>query len=211
MIYISGITVKETKVMLLNSQPLVLASTSIYRRELLERLQIPFQTAAPDIDETPLPGESAKQTSWRLSREKAQAVATLYYPDALIIGSDQVALLDEQQIGKPLTHDNAVRQLRAMRGNTVIFYTALTLLNARTGEMQTDVAENHVSFRQLSDDEIETYLRKEQPYHCAGSAKSEGLGIALISRMEGDDPNALIGLPLIMLVEMLKKMGIPVL
>jgi septum formation protein len=196
--------------MFLNSHPLVLASTSIYRRELLERLQIPFQTAAPDVDETPLSGESAKQTSWRLSREKAQAVAA-HYPDALIIGSDQVALLDGQQIGKPLTHDNAVRQLRAMRGKTVIFYTALTLLNVRSGEMQTEVAENRVSFRDVSDDEIESYLRKEQPYHCAGSAKSEGLGIALISRMEGDDPNALIGLPIILLVGMLEKQGVPVL
>jgi septum formation protein len=211
MIYISGITVKETrKEYYLNSQPLVLASTSIYRRELLERLQIPFQTTAPDVDETPLPGESAKQTSWRLSREKAQAV-TLRYPDALVIGSDQVALLEGQQMGKPLTHDNAVRQLRAMRGKTVIFYTALTLLNSRSGEMQTEVAETRVSFRELGDDEIENYLRKEQPYHCAGSAKSEGLGIALISKIEGDDPNALIGLPLILLAGMLKKQGIPIL
>jgi len=194
----------------LNSQSLVLASTSIYRRELLERLQISFQIAAPDVDETPFQGESAKETSWRLSREKAQAVA-VSYPDALVIGSDQVALLDDQQIGKPLTHDNAVRQLRAMRGKTVTFYTALSLLNARTGDIQTGVAENRVSFRQLSDDEIETYLVKEQPYHCAGSAKSEGLGIALISRMEGDDPNALVGLPLILLVDMLKKQGVSVL
>ena len=194
----------------MNSQPLVLASTSAYRRELLERLQIPFQTAAPDVDETPQPGESAKQTSWRLSREKAQAVAGRH-PDALIIGSDQVALLDKQQMGKPLIHEKAVRQLRAMRGKTVIFYTALTLLNARSGEMQTEVAENRVSFREFSDDEIESYLRKEQPYHCAGSAKSEGLGIALISRMEGDDPSALVGLPLILLVGMLKKQHSPVL
>lgn len=192
------------------SQPLVLASTSVYRCELLRRLHIPFQTAAPDVDETPLPGEGAKQTSWRLSREKAQAVAA-NHPDALIIGSDQVALLGEEQIGKPLTHDNALRQLRTMRGQSVNFYTALTLLNARTGEMQTEVAENRVSFRELSDDEIESYLRKEQPYHCAGSAKSEGLGIALISRIEGDDPNALIGLPLILLVSMLKKQGVSVL
>jgi len=195
--------------MFLISQPLVLASTSVYRRELLERLQIPFQTAVPDVDEMPLSGETAKQTSWRLSRGKAQAVAA-HYPDALIIGSDQVALLDGQQMGKPLTHDNAVIQLRAMRGKTVIFFTALTLLNARSGEMQTEVAENRVSFRELSDDEIESYLRKEQPYHCAGSAKSEGLGIALISQMEGNDPNALVGLPLILLVGMLKKQGVPI-
>lgn len=189
---------------------LILASTSIYRSELLKRLRIPFQTAAPAVDETPLPGESAKQTSFRLSREKAQAVAA-NYPKALIIGSDQVALMGEQQIGKPLTHENAVRQLRAMRGKSIVFYTALTLLNAPTGEMQTEVAENRVSFRDLSDAEIESYLHKEQPYHCAGSAKSEGLGIALISRIEGDDPNALIGLPLILLVGMLKNQGIAVL
>jgi septum formation protein len=196
--------------MSLNSQPLVLASTSIYRRELLERLQIPFQTADPDVDEAPLSGENAKRTSWRLSREKAQAVSA-HFPDALIIGSDQVALLDGQQIGKPLTHENAVLQLRAMRGKTVAFYTALTLLDTRSGDMQTEVAENRVSFREFSDSEIESYLRKEQPYHCAGSAKSEGLGIALISRMEGDDPNALVGLPLILLVDMLKKQGVPIL
>ena len=194
----------------MNSQTLVLASTSIYRRELLERLQIPFQIASPDVDETPLPGESAKQTSWRLSRQKAHAVAS-HYPDALIIGSDQVALLDQQQIGKPITHDNAVRQMIDMRGKTVIFYTALSLLNARSGDIQTEVAENRVSFRQLSDIEIENYLCKEQPYHCAGSAKSEGLGIALISKMEGDDPNALVGLPLILLVGMLKKQGVAIL
>ncbi len=208
MIYISGITVKEAYGM--NLQPLVLASTSIYRRELLRRLQIPFQTAAPDVDETPLPGESAKQTSWRLSREKARAVAA-NHPDALIIGSDQVALLGEQQMGKPLSHENAVSQLRAMRGKSVVFYTALTLLNARNGEILTEVAVNRVSFREFSDDEIEAYLRKERPYHCAGSAKAEGLGIVLISRMEGDDPNALIGLPLILLAKMLKEQGVRIL
>jgi septum formation protein len=194
----------------LNSQPLVLASTSIYRSELLTTLQIPFQTAAPDVDEIPLPGESAAQTSWRLSQTKAQVVATRF-PHALIIGSDQVALLDGQQIGKPHNHDNAVRQLSAMRGKTVTFYTALTLLNAASGEMQTDVAVTKVGFRNLNDDQIERYLNKEQPYHCAGSAKSEGLGIALISRIEGDDPNALIGLPLILLVGMLEKQGVRVL
>jgi septum formation protein len=194
----------------LNSQPLVLASTSIYRSQLLSTLQIPFQTAAPDVDETPLSGESAEQTSWRLSRIKAQVVAK-HFPDALIIGSDQVALLDGQQIGKPLNHDNAVLQLSAMRGKTVDFYTALTLLNASNGEMQTDVAVTKVSFRSLSDDQIDRYLKKEQPYHCAGSAKSEGLGIALISSIRGDDPNALIGLPLILLVSMLEKQGVRIL
>lgn len=188
----------------MNSQLLVLASTSVYRSELLKRLQLPFETAAPDVDETPLPGESARTTSLRLAQEKARAVAAAF-PDALIIGSDQVALLEGVQIGKPLTHDNAVRQLRAMRGKTTIFYTALALLNSKTGRMQTEVAENHVTLRDLTDAEIGGYLLKEQPYHCAGSAKSEGLGIALMSRMTGDDPNALIGLPLILLTEMLRR------
>jgi len=188
----------------LNSQLLVLASTSVYRSELLQRLQLPFETAAPEVDETPLPGEFARATSLRLAQEKARAVAAAY-PDALIIGSDQIALLDGQQIGKPLTHDNAFRQLRAMRGKTTIFYTALALLNSKTGRMQAEVAENHVTLRDLGDAEIEGYLLKEQPYHCAGSAKSEGLGIALMSRMTGDDPNALVGLPLILLTEMLRR------
>ena len=187
----------------MNSQLLVLASTSVYRSELLQRLQLPFETAAPEVDETPLPGESARATSLRLAQEKARAVAATY-PDALIIGSDQVALLDGEQIGKPLTHDNAFRQLRAMRGKTTIFYTALALLNSKTGRMQAEVAENHVTLRDLGDAEIEGYLLKEQPYHCAGSAKSEGLGIALMSRVTGDDPNALVGLPLILLTEMLR-------
>jgi septum formation protein len=193
----------------LNSQPLVLASTSIFRSELLSRLQVPFQTAAPNVDETPFAHESARLTSLRLSLSKAKAVEK-DFPDALIIGSDQVALLGEQQLGKPLTHDNAVIQLRAMRGQTLTYYTALTLLNARTGNVQTDVAINHVTYRDLTDHQIETYLRKEQPYQCAGSIKSEGLGIAVISRIEGDDPNALVGLPLILLVNMLANQGLKI-
>lgn len=188
----------------MSSQLLVLASTSIYRSELLKRLQLPFETTAPNVDETPIPGESARDTSLRLAQEKARAVAAAC-PDALIIGSDQVALLEGQQLGKPLTHDNAVIQLRAMRGKTTTFYTALSLLNSKTGNIQTEVAENHVTLRDLSDAEIEAYLHKEQPYHCAGSAKSEGLGIALMSSMSGDDPNALIGLPMILLCEMLRN------
>lgn len=191
----------------MNSPLLVLASTSIYRSELLARLQIPFVTAAPNVDETLLPNESARQTSLRLAQLKAHAVAQ-NFPDALIIGSDQVALLDGQQLGKPLTHDNALQQLQAMRGKTTIFYTALTLLNSKTGAMQTEVAENFVTLLDLSDVEIEAYLRKEQPYHCAGSFKSEGLGIALMSAMSGDDPNALIGLPLILLIKMLRHENI---
>ncbi len=194
----------------MNYPTLILASTSIYRSELLSRLHIPFQTAAPDVDETPLANESAQQTSLRLSLAKAQAVA-IRYPDALIIGSDQVALLGDQQLGKPLTHDNAVRQLRAMSGQSVIFYTALTLFNSRTQDIQTEVAVNRVNYRKLTDEQIENYLNKEHPYHCAGSTKSEGLGIALISSMQGDDPNALVGLPLILLVNMLLKQGVPTL
>jgi len=186
------------------SQLLVLASSSVYRSELLQRLKIPFETMSPNVDETPLPGESARDTSIRLAQLKAKTAA-LDYPDALIIGSDQVALLDDEQLGKPLTHDNAVKQLRAIRGRTTCFYTALTLLNSRTNQQQTKVAENHVTLRDLSDAEIESYLQLEQPYHCAGSAKSEGLGIALISKMSGDDPNALIGLPLILLIDMLRR------
>lgn len=203
MIYFSPYPVKKPA----SLQLLVLASTSVYRSELLKRLQLPFETAAPDVDETPLPGEPARATSLRLAQAKARAVAGRY-PGGLIIGSDQVALLEGAQIGKPLTHDNAVRQLRAMRGKTTVFYTALALFNDKTGNMQTGVAENHVTLRDLSDAEIEDYLRKEQPYHCAGSAKSEGLGIALMSSMRGDDPYALVGLPLILLCDMLRHENI---
>lgn len=188
----------------MNSQLLVLASSSIYRSDLLKRLQLPFETVAPEVDETPLPNETARATAVRLSQEKARAVAGKY-PDALIIGSDQVALLEGRQLGKPITHDNAVKQLSAMRGKTTHFYTALALLNSKTGNMQTGVAENYVTLRDLSDFEIEGYLQKEQPYHCAGSAKYEGLGIALMNKVTGDDPNALIGLPLILLVQMLRR------
>lgn len=191
----------------MNTQPLILASTSVYRSELLTRLQIPFKTDTPDVDETPLPNENAKQTSLRLSLEKARAVASRH-PDALVIGSDQVVLLGEKQLGKPLTHDKAVQQLIMMRGKSVTYYTALTLLNATTGNIQTEVAENQVNYRNLTDAQIENYLIKEQPYHCAGSIKSEGLGIALLNSIEGKDPNALIGLPLILLVNMLLKEGV---
>lgn len=191
----------------MNPKLLVLASTSPYRCELLKRLQLPFVTAAPDVDETPLPDESARATSMRLSQAKARAVAASH-PDALIIGSDQVALLEGEQIGKPLTHDNAVRQLRRQCGKTTHFYTALTLLDSRSGRMHTEVAENRVTLRELDDAEIEAYLQKEQPYHCAGSVKSEGLGIALMRSMSGDDPNALIGLPLILLTDMLRREGV---
>lgn len=194
----------------MNTQPLVLASTSTYRSELLARLKIPFLTASPDADETPLPHENAMQTSRRLSLIKAQAVA-MRHPDALIIGSDQIALLGDQQIGKPLTHENAVQQLRAMRGKSITFYTAVTLLNSHTGNTQTEVAVNQVSYRDLTDAQIERYLHKEKPYHCAGSIKSEGLGIAVIRSITGNDPNALIGLPLILLVDMLLNQNVEIL
>lgn len=210
MIYISLLSVKVLREIPLNSQPLVLASTSVYRKELLAKLQIPFLTAAPNVDETPLLNESAPQTALRLAAQKSQAVAHTF-PDALIIGSDQVALLDGKQLGKPMTHANAAAQLQSMRGKTVIFHTALALFNAANQVLQTDVVETQVSFRQFSDLEIERYLIKEQPYHCAGSAKSEGLGIALIRQIQGDDPNALIGLPLIRLIDMLEKQGVKIL
>jgi septum formation protein len=188
---------------------LILASSSIYRKELLEHLQLSFDVISPDVDETPLADEAPQQTALRLAQEKARKIG-LSAPDALIIGCDQVAILDDVQLGKPLTHDNAVRQLRLMRGREVTFHSALCLFNARTGNMQAEVVPTVVEFRQLSDDQIERYLQKEQPYHCAGSAKSEGLGIALIAAIHGDDPNALIGLPLIRLITMLQHEGVNV-
>lgn len=188
---------------------LILASTSPYRRELLARLKLPFEVCSPEVDETPLPGETPEQTAYRLAIAKAQFPAR-DFPDALIIGSDQVATLDGLQLGKPHTHENAFRQLAMMRGRSVVFHTALCLYNSRTGSTQARVVPFTVHFRNLGDEQIEHYLAKEQPYNCAGSAKSEGLGIALIERMEGDDPNALIGLPLIALIEMLGNEGMPV-
>lgn len=188
---------------------LILASSSIYRRELLTHLQIPFSCVTPDVDETPLPNELPQETALRLAQEKARKIGALH-PDALIIGCDQVATLDNQQLGKPLTHENATRQLRLMRGREVTFHSALCLYNASTHNMQAEVVPYVVKFRKLTDEQIESYLSKEQPYHCAGSAKSEGLGIAIIERMTGDDPNALIGLPLIALVNMLNKENLAV-
>lgn len=186
---------------------LILASSSIYRRELLQRLQIPFNTVSPHVDEAIHNGEKPEETALRLSKEKAKKVG-VEYPHALIIGCDQVATLNGEQLGKPLNHKNATKQLRAMRGKEVIFHSALCLFNAETGNMQAEVVPYLVKFRKLTDEQIENYLTKEQPYHCAGSAKSEGLGVALIERMTGDDPNALIGLPLIRLITMLKNEGV---
>ncbi|ROH85282.1 septum formation inhibitor Maf [Pseudomethylobacillus aquaticus] len=188
---------------------LILASSSIYRRELLERLQLPFEAIAPEIDETPLPHERPEHTALRLAQAKARKIAEIHH-DALVIGCDQVAMLDHQQLGKPYTHDNAVKQLRCMRGREVVFHSAMCLYNAATGQMQTAVVPYYVHFRMLSDAQIEQYLLKEQPYQCAGSAKSEGLGIALIASMQGEDPNALIGLPLIRLIDMLQHEGVNV-
>lgn len=188
---------------------LILASTSPYRRELLERLKVPFEVFAPNVDETPLDGETPAQTATRLAEAKARA-GEANFPEALIIGSDQVATLDGLQLGKPHTHENATRQLRMMRGRSVVFNTALCLYNSQTGSVQNRLVPFTVTFRDLSDAQIEHYLIKEQPYNCAGSAKSEGLGIALIARMEGDDPNALIGLPMIALIDMLQNEGFAV-
>lgn len=189
-----------------NQLRLVLASTSIYRRELLARLQIPFDTASPDVDEAELPGETPAATAERLSVAKAKAAAD-QFPEALIIGSDQVAYLGTERFGKPYTRERAIEQLRAMRGRTVVFHTGLCLYNSATGRVQLAGVPTAVGFRQLSDGEIERYLDREQPYHCAGSAKSEGLGVALLDFMRGDDPNALIGLPLIALSAMLRAEG----
>ncbi len=190
-------------------QQLVLASSSVFRQALLQRLALAFEVANPDVDEAPQPGEQPGQSAVRLALAKARAVAPRF-PGALLIGSDQVAECAGIAIGKPGNHERAVTQLRAMRGQRVTFYTGLCLLNAKTGNLQSVLATNVATFRDCSNDEIERYLRREQPYHCAGSAKIEGLGITLIARLEGDDPNALIGLPLIELVSMLKREGIAV-
>ncbi len=190
-------------------QTLILASSSTYRRELLKKLQIQFSSVSPHVDETAFENENPRETALRLSQDKARKVG-IEYPHALIIGSDQVATLDGLQLGKPLNHQNATKQLQMMRGREVTFYSALCLFNAATGHMQSEVMPYLVRFRQLTDSQIENYLNKEKPYQCAGSAKSEGLGIALIERMLGEDPNALIGLPLIKLINMLENEGVSV-
>ncbi|MDP2029720.1 MAG: Maf family nucleotide pyrophosphatase [Thiobacillus sp.] len=189
---------------------LVLASTSRYRRELLTRLGMPFEVLAPEVDEMPLPDESPSATALRLSMLKAQAAAATW-PDALIIGSDQVLMLDSEQLGKPGNFDNAFAQLKKMQSKAMVFHTALTLLNSRTSHTQTRDVPTVVHIRPLTDAQITAYLYKEHPYDCAGSAKSEALGIALMTRMESPDPTALIGLPLIALTEMLLNEGVDVL
>lgn len=193
-----------------SGRPLILGSTSRYRKELLTRLRIPFETASPDVDETPHSNESPKDLALRLALAKARAVA-LKYPEAVVIGSDQVADLEGTPLGKPGNHANAILQLQRMRGKTVIFQTALSVVCIATGFERTDLAEVKVKFRDLSDAEIETYLRAEEPYDCAGSAKSEGLGIALLDAIDNDDPTALIGLPLIKTCQMLREAGVKLL
>jgi len=192
------------------TRQLVLASTSPYRRRLLERLHIPFDVVAPGVDETPLPGETPEALTLRLAIAKAHAAGKTR-PDAIIIGSDQVAALDGEALSKPETHDRAVDQLRRMRGRCVEFLTALAVHCDATGKTVSRIVRYVVEFRDFSDRQLESYLRTEQPYDCAGSAKADGLGIVLIRRMEGDDPNALIGLPLIALVELLAEHGYDVL
>ena len=186
---------------------LVLASTSAYRRELLQRFGLPFDVAHPDIDESPLPGEAPQATAERLAVEKARAVAA-QFEGALIIGSDQVAHMGDTRFGKPGTVERAIAQLQAMSGRTVVFHTALALLNTRNGHVQLDAVPTEVRFRSLTDDEIVRYVNRELPLDCAGSAKSEGLGITLLDALAGDDPNALVGLPLIALARMLRNEGI---
>lgn len=194
----------------ISNRKLILGSTSAYRRELLSRLQVPFSVESPHVDETPLPGEHPAALARRLALAKAQAVAQRF-PDCVVIGSDQVADLDGQALGKPGTHERAVAQLRQMRGKTVIFQTAVAVVCQQSGFCQQALAPVKVTFRALDDDEIEAYLRAEQPYDCAGSAKSEGLGITLLQSIENDDPTALVGLPLIRTSQMLRAAGIALL
>jgi septum formation protein len=205
----------STGAMIPSSAPprLILASGSAYRRELLGRLGLPFETMAPDIDETPRPGETPDATALRLARAKAAEIARLH-PGALVIGSDQVATLDGKQIGKPGDHARALAQLQTMRGRRVVFHTALCLWDGRAApdaanRVQVENVQVFVTFRDVPDAELDAYLRIEQPYDCAGSAKNEGLGIALLERIDSSDPTALTGLPLIALTGMLRRVGVP--
>jgi len=193
-----------------SSRALILGSTSRYRHELLSRLGVPFAAVAPDVDETPQAGEKPAALALRLAIAKARDVARRH-PQAVVIGSDQVADLAGEPLGKPGTHERAVAQLRRMRGQTVVFQTALAVVCQATGFERSDIAAVRVVFRDLSDDEIEHYLRAEQPYDCAGSAKSEGLGIALLERIDNDDPTALVGLPLIRTCRLIRAAGVKLL
>lgn len=189
------------------SAPLILASTSRYRRDLLSRLRVPFEVLAPQVDESAQPGEVPCELASRLALAKARAVSR-QRPDAVVIGSDQVADLGGHALGKPGSHARAVQQLRSMRGRQVLFHTAVAVVHAASGFEDTALSSVTVRFRDLGDDEIDAYLRIEQPYDCAGSAKSEGLGIVLLGAIESDDPTALIGLPLIRTAELLRRAGI---
>jgi MAF protein len=188
-------------------QRILLASTSVYRQQLMEKLNLPFICAAPQTDETPLPGEGAEALVLRLAAAKARALA-IAYPDHLIIGSDQVCVIEGQITGKPHSEENAREQLRRASGKKITFYTGLALYNSRSNHLQALCEPFHVHFRQLTEAEIAAYVRLEQPLNCAGSFKSEGLGIALFERLEGRDPNTLIGLPLIALLSLLRAEGI---
>lgn len=188
----------------------MLGSTSRYRRELLSRLNLPFEVASPEVDETPRAGEAPAELARRLALAKARAVAERF-PEAVVIGSDQVADLAGEPLGKPGNHANATAQLRRMSGHSVVFQTAVAVVCAATGFEQLDLAPVRVRFRALSDAEIESYLQLEQPYDCAGSAKSEGLGIALLEAIDNDDPTALVGLPLIRTCRMIRAAGVKVL
>lgn len=191
-------------------RPLILGSTSPYRRELLHRLRLPFDTVSPQVDETPWPGEAPQTLAQRLALAKANAVALLH-PGALVIGSDQVADLDGEPLGKPGNHANAVLQLQRMRGRTVVFQTAVAVVCLESGFAEQALSQVKVTFRQLSDDAIQAYLLAETPYDCAGSAKSEGLGIALLEAIDNQDPTALVGLPLIHTCRLLRRAGLPLL
>jgi len=188
---------------------IVLGSTSPFRREILGKLGLPFDCAAPNVDESPLSGETPQQLVARLAEQKAKAVAP-NHPNSLIIGSDQIAILDGNILGKPGNHANAVEQLSRASGNSVTFLTGLCLYNSGSGQTQIEAVPFIVHFRPLSSRQIENYLEKEQPYNCAGSFKSEGLGISLFEKLEGDDPNTLIGLPLIRLIKMLEIEGVQI-
>lgn len=191
---------------------LILGSSSKYRRELLSRLHIPFDVVAPNVDESPHLGEAPEMTALRLAQEKAKVIAAST-SDALIIGSDQIATLNGELIGKPGNHANALRQLQKMRGQKVIFHTALCLWDSRQNQpeqaVQLENIQTFVTFRNLSDTELDAYLHIEQPYDCAGSAKNEGLGIAILKKIESTDPTALTGLPLITLTSMLRRVALP--
>lgn len=190
--------------------PLVLASSSPFRRQILDKLNLDYECHSPNIDESPLNNEEAIHLVERLAIAKARAVADTY-PNALIIGSDQVAVIEDKIVGKPHTHDKAVQQLKTASGSAVTFYTGLALYNSSTGNVQSEVVPFSVHFRELTDLMIENYLKAEEPYNCAGSFKSEGMGIALFEKLEGDDPNTLIGMPLIRLIRMLENENRPVL